>query len=53
MKDDADGVAAARPEPADAMAQVDAIAAASSLDRAVMHGEGDSIALRERDHLGT
>jgi hypothetical protein len=34
------------------MAQVDAIAPASPLDRSVMHGEGNRIALRERYHLG-
>src|SRR5215831_16773940 len=52
VKDDPDSVAPARPDPADAMAQVDAIAPACPLDRTVMHGEGDRIALRERDHLG-
>src|SRR5215472_10329962 len=41
----------ARP-PRSSPAQADAIAPARPLDRTVMHGEGDRIALRERDHLG-
>ena len=52
MKDDADSVAPARPDSADAMAQVDAIAPPPPLDRTVMHGKGDRTALRERYHLG-
>src|SRR6516164_4325103 len=53
VENDADGVAPARAEPAYAMAQVDAIAAARPLHRAMMHGKGHRVALGERHHFGT
>ena len=53
MKDDADGVAPAGAQTADAVAQVDTVRAARALHRAMMHGEGDRVALSERDNLGT
>src|ERR1700757_4135794 len=52
VKDDADGVAPALAQPADAMAQVDAVGAARPLHRAMMHGKGDRVALSERHHFG-
>src|SRR5580704_7418065 len=48
---DSDRMALAGPQPADAMAQVDAIAALGALDRPVVDGEHDGVALLERHDL--
>ena len=52
MKNHTDGMTVAGTEPADAMAQVNAIEPARPLHRTVVHGKGDRIALAERHHLG-
>ena len=52
MKNDADRVAAPRPETADAVAKVDAVDASRSLHRTVTDGEDDGIPLFERDDFG-
>src|SRR6266850_1508549 len=52
VKDHADGMAVAGADPADAMAQINAIEPARPLHRPVMHSKGDRIALLERNHLG-
>ena len=53
MKDDANRVAAPRAETAYAVAQVHSIGSTRTLNRAMMNGEGDGIALRQRHNLGT
>src|SRR3954453_13643876 len=53
VKDDSDGVAHARSQSADAVPQVDAIIAVSALDRPIVDGEGNPIALAQRHHFGT
>jgi hypothetical protein len=45
VKDDAGCVAPARPDPADAVAQVDTVITFRALDRTVMDREGDGVAL--------
>ena len=45
VKDHAEGVAVAGAQPADAMAQINAIKSLRPLHRAMMHSEGDCIAL--------
>src|SRR5262249_27323608 len=52
MEDHTHSVALAGTQPADAMPQIDAIDAARSLHRPVMHGEGDRVALLQPDHFG-
>ena len=52
METDAEGVSSARPQPADAMSHVDAIRPPRALDRAMVDGKYDALALAERDHLG-
>jgi hypothetical protein len=52
MKNDTEGVPSAGPQPADAMSHVDAIGSPRPLDRAMVDGEDDALALVERDHLG-
>ena len=52
MKDDAQGVPATGPNPADAVPQVDSIDTPGSPDRPLSDGEGHRISLSERDHFG-
>src|SRR5579864_389214 len=51
VEDHAQRMAPAGPKPADAMPQVDAVGAARPLDRPMIHGKGNRIALPERNHL--
>ena len=52
MEDDSERVPLACADPADTVPQVDAIAAAGALDRAVANREDHAFALLERHHLG-
>ena len=52
MKDDADRVTQAGADAADPMAEIDAVDAFRPLDRPVVHGERDRIALPQRHDLG-
>ena len=52
MKDHADGVAMAGSDPADAMAQINAVEPARPLHRPVMHSKGHRVALRQRNYFG-
>src|SRR5215468_3673261 len=51
MEDDAERMAPPAAQTADAMAQLDAIAAARAAHRAMVNGKGDGIALAERHDL--
>src|SRR4029079_8810487 len=51
VKDHADGMAVAGADPADAMAQINAIEPARPLHRATMHSKCHRIALREGHHF--
>src|SRR5687767_10583649 len=50
VEDDAEGMAMTRAEPADAVAEIDAVDTACPLHGARVDREHDSVALRERDH---
>ena len=52
MEDHADGVAVAGTDPADAMAQINAVGPARPLHRPMMHSKRNRVALPERNHLG-
>jgi hypothetical protein len=52
VKDDAQGMAMAGADPADAMAQINAVEAARPLHRPVMHSKSHRVALSERHHFG-
>ena len=52
MKDHADGMAVAGADPADAMAQINAIEPARPLHRPVMHSKCHRVALPQRHHFG-
>ena len=52
VKDHTERMTPAGFHAADAMAQIDAIAAARALNRPVMHGEHHRIALPQVDHFG-
>jgi hypothetical protein len=52
MKDDTHRVAVARANPAYAVAQVHSIGSPGTLNRPLMNGERNGIALRQRHNLG-
>jgi hypothetical protein len=52
VKDDTNRVAAPGAETAYPVAQVHSIGSTGTLNRAMMNGKGNSIALRQRHHLG-
>src|SRR5665213_1068291 len=51
VKDHAEGMAVAGTDPADAMAEINAIVSARPRDRPVMHSKSHRIALRQRHHF--
>lgn len=51
MKNDPHGVAMARAQATDPMAQIDPVDSACALDRPMMHGKYDSITQPEWNHL--
>ncbi len=51
MKDDAQGMAVAGAQSADAMPEVDTISASGALHRAVMNREGNGVTLPKRNHF--
>jgi hypothetical protein len=53
MKNDASSVAPAGSKPADTVAQIHSIAAFRTLNRPVVYGEYDGVALLQRNNLGS